>query len=149
MIWEISETGKVSTATTTPSGSRNPAIIRGTPGRKDWAHHFSSLNLRRTQKENTFRKTVGKHILCDGLFFLPFLYLPVEVAALLGSADLRRGLQLDVACGRGQSSGVFVTTVHLTREQEPVIRKTCLHHGAEGLIGVHNPTRIGRTVDII
>ena len=36
----------VSVLTTRPSGSRNPATIRGTPGRKDWAHHLSSLNLK-------------------------------------------------------------------------------------------------------
>lgn len=65
MIWEILDTGKVSTATTTPSWFRNPAIIRGTPGRKDWAHHFSSLNLRSTQKEEELWKTLEKDFLCD------------------------------------------------------------------------------------
>lgn len=49
MSWEILEMWKVSTETTTPSWSRKPATTRGTPGRNDWAHHFSSLNLRSTK----------------------------------------------------------------------------------------------------
>lgn len=72
--------------------------------------------------------------------FLAFYYLPVEVAALLGCADLQRGLQLNVTCRRGRSSGVLIAAVHLSREQELLIRETCLYHGAEGLIGVNNPT---------
>lgn len=57
MRWEILEIGKVSTATTTPSWSRKPATTRGTPGRKDWAHHLSNLNLRTTKmrKNNHFK----------------------------------------------------------------------------------------------
>lgn len=42
---DILDTGKSSMATTTPSWSRKPATTRGTPGRKDCAHHLSNLNL--------------------------------------------------------------------------------------------------------
>lgn len=49
---EIFDTWKVSTETTTPSSSRNPATTRGTPGRKLCAHHFSSLNLKIRQIPN-------------------------------------------------------------------------------------------------
>lgn len=62
---------------------------------------------------------------------------------LLGIADLRRGLQLDVACGRGWSFGVFITGIHLASKQEPVIHEARLHHSAEGLVGVNNPSWVG------
>lgn len=50
MSWDTLETRKVSVETTTPSWSLKPATIRGTPGRKDCAHHLSSLNLNRPSK---------------------------------------------------------------------------------------------------
>lgn len=73
--------------------------------------------------------------------------LPVEVAALFRGADLRRGLQFDVACRSSRSVGIFVPTVHLSGEQESVVCEPRLHHSAEGLIGVKHPAWVRSTVD--
>ena len=58
MSCDILEMGNVSTATTTPSWSRKPATTRGTPGRKDWAHHLISLNLKDHQHQNVEKPTL-------------------------------------------------------------------------------------------
>lgn len=71
-----------------------------------------------------------------------FHHPPVEVAALLGGADLRGGLQLYVARRRTRSVGIFIPTVHLTGEQKSVISEPSLHHSAEGLVSVNHSTRV-------
>lgn len=71
----------------------------------------------------------------------------MEVAALLGGADLRRRLQLYVAGGRSRSAGILIPAVHFTREQQPVVRQPGLDHGAEGLVGVDHSSWVGRAVD--
>lgn len=76
-----------------------------------------------------------KGLLCD---VLSFSLLPVEVAALFGSSDLQRGLQLHVARRRSRSFRIFIAAVNLTGEQKSVIREPSLHHSAEALISVNH-----------
>lgn len=149
MRCEILDMWKVSTETTTPSWSRKPATTRGTPGRKDWAHHFSNLNLRITKMSKLEMKYPADRMSWKMLIMWHFTDLPVEVAALFGCADLCRGLQLDVARRRSWSTGVFIPTVHLTREQESVICEPSLDHSAEGLISVNHSAWVWYTVDVI
>lgn len=89
MSWETLEIGKVSTETTVPPWSLNPATTRGTPGRKDWAHHLSSLNLTNPPKLKKITFTI--HVKTRKKKHLISFHQPVEVAALFGCADLQRG----------------------------------------------------------
>lgn len=137
---DILDTGKSSMATTTPSWSRKPATTRGTPGRNDWAHHLSNLNLMVKSPqwgEMTLDVAIVKPFDCSSSA------APVKVAALFGSADLRRSLQLHVARRRRPSADALFPTVHLTRKQKSVIGKPGLNHSAESLVGVHHPAWVG------
>lgn len=49
--WDIWDVLNVSMCTTCPSLSLNPATMLGTPGRKDCAHHFSSLYLEAVENQ--------------------------------------------------------------------------------------------------
>ena len=66
----------------------------------------------------------------------------MKVAALLGGADLSRGLELQVASGGGRRFGIPVAAVDLAGKEQPVSSQAGAHHGAERLVGVDHTARI-------
>lgn len=95
---------------------------------------FESVGPQWWKQLSSYQVSIRQHVRCS--------HPPVEVAPLFWRADLCRGLQLDIAGGRSRSTGIFIPTVHLSREQKSVICKPSLHHSAKGLISVDDPARV-------
>lgn len=87
MRWEILEMWKVSMETTTPSWSRKPATTLGTPGRKDWAHHLSSLNLR-SAKIKALPSSQSRNMRIMRLYFILYLWKLLRCLGVQISAEV-------------------------------------------------------------
>lgn len=87
MRWEILEMWKVSTETTTPSWSRKPATTLGTPGRKDWAHHLRSLNLR-SAKIKALASSQPHNMKIMRLYFILYLWKLLRCLGVQISAEV-------------------------------------------------------------